>query len=424
MVPPRHLSIHFFRLIKISIANDLHNHSEEAKELEKSLVPANKALGWRKKVALVLFGVFISILLMEIILRIHNPFFRLSRGRIKLPVYASYHWDNKVTPLLDRNIVHTKNSLGFRGKEIIEAEGKYKIIAVGGSTTECFYLSDGDTWVDHLEKKMNQFNDRYWINNAGLGGHTSYGHSVQLHDHIFKLKPELILMLVGINDVGTDIDQQKFTNNPGERKGLKAKTKNMALHSEVIDMAINFGRLLQAAQKGLIDRPFKRNLSEHTLTNQEDLSSILNKHQQKYLTGYRDRIEQIADACRARNIELVLITQAAPYGRGSDPYESINLETVVVDVGVGADIVQSPNGYVAWRVLELYNQVLRDIATEQDVPLIDLAEEMPKSYKYYYDHIHFGKDGSRKASEIIHRNLIKILAEKNSTSLSSDQKKD
>jgi hypothetical protein len=104
------LSIHFFKHINSSIANDLQNSSEEVKELEIPPAPANKVVSWRKKAALVLFGVFISILLMEIILRIHNPFFRLSRGRIKLPVYASYHWDNKVTPLLDRNIVHTKNS--------------------------------------------------------------------------------------------------------------------------------------------------------------------------------------------------------------------------------------------------------------------------------------------------------------------------
>ena len=313
-----------------STQNFLHNSSSEEKIAGGGAESSVKTLNLRKKTGLVFLGVLISFFLIEILLRIHNPFFRLSRGRIKLPVYASYHLDNKVTSLLDLNIIHTKNSLGFRGMEFAEARGKYKIIAVGGSTTECFYLSDGDPWVAHLEKKLNQDGEKYWVNNAGLGGHTSYGHFVLLREHIFELKPDLILMLVGINDVGNEIHSRWITNNHKEEGSWKNLIKRGASHSEALDTGINFFRFFQATQKGLIDKPFKRNLNEHTSINLEARRSQLKKHKQKYITAYRNRIEQIVDACGARNIELVLITQAAPYGRGSDPHESINLVTVVV----------------------------------------------------------------------------------------------
>src|SRR4051812_23284829 len=41
------------------------------------------------------------------------------------------------------------NSKGFRGKEFAEKDAKY--ITIGGSTTECLYLDDSETWTALLQ---------------------------------------------------------------------------------------------------------------------------------------------------------------------------------------------------------------------------------------------------------------------------------
>ena len=39
-----------------------------------------------------------------------------------------------------------------------------------------------------------------WLNNAGLDGHSTFGHEILLRSHIIKLKPDMIIFLTGIND--------------------------------------------------------------------------------------------------------------------------------------------------------------------------------------------------------------------------------
>lgn len=49
-------------------------------------------------------------------------------------------------PGLDRLIIHSVNSLGFRGPEPpANMDERYTVFVVGGSTTECSKLSDGKT---------------------------------------------------------------------------------------------------------------------------------------------------------------------------------------------------------------------------------------------------------------------------------------
>jgi lysophospholipase L1-like esterase len=77
-------------------------------------------------------------------------------------------------------------------------------MAIGGSTTECFYLSDGKTWEDRLANKLRKDFKKVWVNNAGLEGHTTFGHLILLQDYIVKLKPKYILLLIGLNDTYRD----------------------------------------------------------------------------------------------------------------------------------------------------------------------------------------------------------------------------
>src|SRR5438105_4577379 len=100
--------------------------------------------------------IFFGLALLEACLRLYNPLpFRVRGDQIILPVRQSYTFNNRGTHKLDSVTHHTKNSLGFRGPEPPrDWSSRLTILAIGGSTTECLFLSDGKTWVDQLARRV------------------------------------------------------------------------------------------------------------------------------------------------------------------------------------------------------------------------------------------------------------------------------
>jgi len=105
--------------------------------------------------------------------------------------------------------------------------------------------------------------------------------------------------------------------------------------------------------------------------------------------------------CRDAGIQPVLITQPALYGAGRDPVTGVDLELV--------EVRRDQNGTMAWRILDLYNDVTRPVADEADCPLIDLAHELPKSSEYFYDYHHFTNAGAGAVAEVVANGLSTSL---------------
>ncbi|MFA5025580.1 MAG: SGNH/GDSL hydrolase family protein [Candidatus Shapirobacteria bacterium] len=156
---------------------------------------------------LFIFFVFLSLFIVEVMFRIWGPpQIRLVGTKILLRKNETtnnqcYFDSNKIK----RNIVVTKNSLGFRGPEPPENFYKHlSLITVGGSTTECIFITEGKTWTDYLQSNLLSYFPGIWINNAGIDGHSTYGHIELMKQYIGKLKPNYVLFLVGINDMAIE----------------------------------------------------------------------------------------------------------------------------------------------------------------------------------------------------------------------------
>jgi lysophospholipase L1-like esterase len=102
----------------------------------------------------------------------------------------------------------------------------------------------------------------------------------------------------------------------------------------------------------------------------------------------------------------VLITQPTLAGPVRDPATGIDLGRISLDTWRWGEKI---NGETGWRILESYNDVTRNVAEEAGLPLIDLAQIMPKSTKYFYDIIHFTDAGAKIVASIVYDNLCPIL---------------
>ncbi len=142
-----------------------------------------------KRAALVIVSFLIAL---EIGLRIHNPFpFRVRGDHIILPAHQKYTISHTGAIKLDPVTHVTKNSLGFRGPEPPrDWSERLTILTIGGSTTECLFLSDGKTWTDQLTRRFMAVRPDAWINNAGFEGHSTFGHLVLLREFVRVDAPE------------------------------------------------------------------------------------------------------------------------------------------------------------------------------------------------------------------------------------------
>ena len=212
-----------------------------------------------------LFGLILAFAMGEVMLRILEPVpFRVRGTKIQSRKNVELTIENEHSPKLDRTIIHSRNSIGLRGQEPpLTFDRHLTIVAVGGSTTECYYLSDGKTWPHLLSQHLSQHFSSVWLNNnAGMDGHSTFGHTVLAKNYLSAVRPKVALFLVGVNDVARSESStfekswkglaQSSDPKPPTRAGFLDVVKKkgvwnaLAEKSDVIDLVLTISRSVQA----------------------------------------------------------------------------------------------------------------------------------------------------------------------------------
>lgn len=356
-----------------------------------------------KNSLMLIIGLTLSFALLEGLLRVFQPIeYRVKGNKIKLPRDKNYQFINDKTDKLDKIIYTTRNHAGFRGKAPpTDFADCLSIIAVGGSTTECVLIPDGKTWCDILAKKLQGHFKPVWLGNGGLDGTSIYGHLVFMEDYIIKMHPKVVLFLVGANEIGLGTYRADDLNHLKKpiTGWLASSWEKLINASEVLGYAINFYRYSKAKRMGLVHPILDFPRLEQVDIPPEKEQALLEEHNDKYLQPYGARLTRLIELCREHSIEPVFITQPMVFGDLIDPF-------------TGTDLAKAANGKVIWKILELYNGVVRNTAQQHQVYVIDLAKEMPKSTEYYYDTYHFTNAGCQQVAGIIDKHLAPFLAKK------------
>lgn len=339
----------------------------------------------------------------EALLRLYNPVQSRVRGdRIVLVANRTYTIRNTTIPRLPAAISVRLNSLGFRGPEPPAPFGEaLTVFAIGGSTTQSFFISDGLTWPDRLADRLRRSFPSIWINNAGLDGHSTLGHLVLLDDYIVPLRPKAALFLIGLNDVDrADLSAYERETIRGQwsLESPVAAVKSLAAYSELASTALNLARSYQAYQRGLTNRPVDIRARESLTIDDADLDRYVRGFVNGSLAGYERRVNAIVDRTRAAGIEPFLITQPMLLGAGRDDVTGVDLARVHANG-------PQQSGAMYWRPLELYNDVVRRIGRERGVVVIDLARRLPKSSALFYDFTHFTIEGADRVGQIVYEGL-------------------
>ena len=309
------------------------------------------------------------------------------------------------------------NNMGLRGgaMSVPKPAGEFRIIMVGGSTTECIYLDDSQAVHAALQSELRArlASDRVSIQvyNAGKSGHHSDDHISMIAHRVAHLEPDMITVFAGINDLAVSVrhfDYLHFSGDP--RRRLSS--------SRLIGMAateLQIPRRLYYLLKRIRPRADTDITEEITKTSdyrrKVELCRATPLSETKPHTdtdAYRTNLRMIAGLCKACGTKLVFMTQATTWNSKVDP-EASNWHWM---------LRRSGKRYREdWmdEAIESLNDVMREVGAEQGVPVYDTARRVPKSLEFFYDDLHFNVKGAAEAARgladlIVRENLIPVPA--------------
>lgn len=365
----------------------------------------SKLAGWRGNALALGVGLVLCVAMTEIVLRVHNPIPLPVRGkRIMLAPNTSVEELSPVpgSPKLEPRVDLRTNAIGLRGEDPPPAGSpRTRVITIGGSTTLNRFASHEKSWPGQLAEKLKVDVPDVWLNNAGLDGNTTYGHRMLLEQYIFELKPDYVLFLIGVNDVGRAAENHYdgFT---------ESALRDMVIEkSELLSTLQVIWRATRAKRRGLSNTPLdftqlprKEYPAEYVAKLHKDLDPLL--------PGYEARVRALLAGCRERGIEPVLITQPALWGDLVDPTLGIPLGDI--DSEAGAEVPS--NARMRWAGLERYNDVTRRVGQELGVLTVDLARQLPKDSALYFDWIHYSLPGNEQVATIVAQELGPFIAKR------------
>jgi len=308
---------------------------------------------------------------------------------------------------------YTTDQFGFRGPRPValskDPEG-LRVIAVGGSTTECKSLDDTQTWPELVYQKLKDDVPGLEVINAGFSGENSRDHIALVSQRLVPFKPDIILFLVGINDLELQMKPDYSPLREDRRSLVEESSPSptsmmkvlVAHYSHVCRLAIFAKRRYIAAdERGnpVMDagsewikmmREKRRRLPVKTV----DLTAYPKPE-------YEQNLRSLIGIARANGIEPVFLTQPVIWGAPPGDWESI--------LWVHPDPRFQVSHQQLWQLMESFNDVIRRVAEQERVRVIDLARKVPKTTEVFFDDDHFTIAGAELVSRIVATELRPFL---------------
>jgi lysophospholipase L1-like esterase len=312
------------------------------------------------------------------------------------------------------------NRFGVRGRTFGGDRAEYRVLAIGGSTTECASLDDSLAWTHLVETGLDTTADgrRVWVGNVGRGGMTSRDHVLHVK-YLLAQYPriDLVVSLVGVNDVAGALRQAGDYQLPApvtERSGEDAQLHHAFVIAPgtvalpwyqttglwwLARRAKHAWRRYRAAP--VIDLVASRleppRRSRRTIGASIDSLPSL----EQPLLEYRRNLNAMVTLAAAAGAQVVFVTQPSAWREHMTDAEQSRLWFGWVG---GPDWWLARAYYTAGalsRAQAAYNQTLLDVCRERGLTCVDAARLLPRDSTVFFDDMHFTERGSRLLAQAL-----------------------
>lgn len=287
-----------------------------------------------------------------------------------------------------------------------------RILAIGGSTTQTLYLDDSETWTALLQDQL----PNTWVGNVGVAGHKSIEHYFALRDFASQLDLDMVLMLVGFNDMGTIMQIPDELNVLSVAYALAHRDAQNATYRRFYQSPYLDEWALQTFYRRYV-KPRKSIEAEdrtgwHYQQRREKWLTLpveanaLPATFEEALEIYADNLQRIAEEARRQAVELVLITQPSAWSVDMGDFERYLWLIQLGRVKEAGGVRYEPRLVV--EAMDDYNAVLLDVCASEGLTCVDLATAMNGRLEYFYDDCHFNEAGAREVARVIGDELRRV----------------
>jgi lysophospholipase L1-like esterase len=371
---------------------------------------------WIGPAAMVVAGLLVGLLLSELAVSLLYP--RSQKFYVRRPnQHVTFTPREDIMPGVSGLSEFTTNSLGIRGDELAETQ-QYRILAIGGSTTECVYLDQHKAWPYLIERRLRDSTGlNVWVGNVGVSGHNTRDHIVYMK-YLLQQYPKIdaVLNLVGTNDLSINLSNPNYNPHFLESPGAEAEAVRNAFYMR----PSRFEKLLYRRTSlwnlwGVIQRAYlpgsrqdRRGEIYGKWRNDRKSAVIVDQlpDLESGLTEFQQNLNTIVDIAAAHSVRLIFLTQPTIWREDLPASET----SMLIKGRVAHPRSEGSNEYYPVKALAegmaRYNHVTLDVCRTRGVECIDLAAKLPKELSVFYDDEHFNDRGSRMVAEIVSDYLL------------------
>jgi lysophospholipase L1-like esterase len=334
-------------------------------------------------------------MLAELVLGPFLPVFRRERIHHHTPATVSiFHPQPDVMPGIEGSeSLFTTNSLGLRGPELPTRDSAYRILCVGGSTTECPYIDDSHSWPWRVMQALNQrpHGRPVWIGNAGMSGFSTVEHLAFLESSSMVSEMDCLMFMVGVNDLCRSLSK----NSTAEEERKAASLAPLWTRSNILGLvrrrwqATQYDRIALEDVMGAV-YVVRRERRQAAILHDElpDLNPDLQE--------YAARIRVLIETCRRKGVRPVFMTQPMLWSNHLSSHAQSLLWLGWIDRGNYCTAKSLSDG------IGKYNATLQDTCEQLGVECIDLSP-LNGQESLFFDDCHFNDAGSAAVATLLTR---------------------
>lgn len=282
---------------------------------------------------------------------------------------------------------YTTNSDGVRGPEMPADDETYRILCVGSSATEGYYLDDEEAWPRLL---CHQLNDSplapVWVGSAASADLASGHHLRFLRESPLVDQVDCIVLMQG----ATDVMRLAFGLDPGDvLPPYWLRSETIELVKEIWHVRLNRGIVVDTTGERL--RLLQSGRPAPQPAEPPDVEAAL--------ADFARRIRAMHEVAAARGVRLVLVTQPVLWADDLSPHGSRRLRFARVFPIRRRWQFLSPENLR--QLIDGYNQTLTQVAAETQTPLINAAAHLTGHQDYFYDDYHLNEQGAVQLADLL-----------------------
>ena len=286
------------------------------------------------------------------------------------------------------------NSLGYRGPEL--RTGSIRIITMGASETFGLYEAPGEEYPRQLERDLNSWasKDLFQVVNVAFAGETLPTSILRVPQIVEQIHPSYALIYPDLSSYiwmsvkpireQTCLLRMEVRSGPKFESRLSGRVENLLKQT-----------LPTAIQDELWQVSMRREIASRHYV-------ILDRLPEDRFEHFRQDLQALIAALREHQVQPVLVTHATIFSSPLSEGDHISLTHWRKIYPMLKE-----EGFLDME--RRMNDIIRQTAADEHLPLIDADQEMPHGPKYFADFVHFTTYGAGVMASVLANGLEPLL---------------